>query len=59
MPAIAPRFYDMAPGSVGEIPGALDLADAWGWQIESGPARVLLDRELGPLRPVASARSSR
>jgi four helix bundle protein len=68
------RFFDMAHGSAGEIRGALDLADAWGWQIESGPARVLLDRELGLLwgltrrggsrevprtPPVTSARTSR
>ena len=43
------RFYDMAHGSAGEILGALDLADAWGWQIESQQARALLDRELGLL----------
>jgi hypothetical protein len=29
--------------------GALDLADAWGWQVDSAQARVLLDRELGLL----------
>jgi len=33
-------------GSAGEIPGALDLAEAWGWQIESAQARALLDHEL-------------
>ena len=43
------RFWDMAHGSAGEIRGALDLADAWGWQVESAEARVLLDRELGLL----------
>ena len=43
------RFWDMAHGSAGEIRGALDLADAWGWQIDSAQARVLLDRELGLL----------
>jgi four helix bundle protein len=43
------RFFDMAHGSAGEIRGALDLADAWGWQVESGLARALLDRELGLL----------
>ena len=43
------RFWDMAPGSAGEIRGALDLADAWGWQIDSAQARALLDRELGLL----------
>ena len=68
------RFYAMAHGSAGEIRGALDLADAWGWQVESEQARTLLDRELGLLwgltrrdrsrdmpnvPPVRSARSSR
>src|SRR5215468_12225354 len=43
------RFFDMAHGSAGEICGALDLADAWGWQVESSQARALLDRELGLL----------
>lgn len=43
------RFFDMAHGSAGEIRGALDVAEAWGWQIESTQARALLDRELGLL----------
>jgi four helix bundle protein len=43
------RFWDIAHGSAGEIRGALDLADAWGWQIDSAQARALLDRELGLL----------
>jgi four helix bundle protein len=43
------RFFVMAQGSAGEIRGALDLADAWGWQIESETARAVLDRELGLL----------
>ena len=43
------RFFDMAHGSAGEIRGALDVADAWGWQIDSEQARALLDRELGLL----------
>ena len=43
------RFWDMAHGSAREIRGALDLADAWGWEVESAPARALLDRELGLL----------
>jgi hypothetical protein len=40
------RFWDMAHGSDGEIRGALDLADAWGWRVDSAQARVLFDREL-------------
>jgi len=28
---------------------ALDTADAWGWNVNSTEARVLLDRELAPL----------
>jgi four helix bundle protein len=43
------RFWDMAHGSAGEIRGALDLADAWGWEVDSARARALLDRELGLL----------
>jgi four helix bundle protein len=43
------RFFAIAHGSAGEIRGALDLADAWGWPIESTQARALLDRELGLL----------
>jgi four helix bundle protein len=43
------RFWDIAHGSASEIRGALDLADAWGWQIDSAQARSLLDRELGLL----------
>jgi four helix bundle protein len=43
------RFFDMAHGSAGEIRGALDVADAWGWPIDSEQARALLDRELGLL----------
>ena len=43
------RFYVMAQGSAGEVLGALELAEAWGWKIESARARALLDRELGLL----------
>jgi four helix bundle protein len=43
------RFWAMAHGSAGEIRGALDLADAWGWEVDSAHARALLDRELGLL----------
>jgi len=43
------RFWAIAHGSAAEIRGALDLADAWGWQIESAQARALLGRELGLL----------
>ena len=43
------RFYDMAHGSAGEIRGALDVADAWGWKIDSAQARVILDRQIALL----------
>ena len=39
----------MAHGSAGEIRGALDVAEAWGWQVDAAEARALLDRELGLL----------
>ena len=44
------RFFAIANGSAGEILGALDLADAWGWKIECARARELLDREQRLLR---------
>ena len=43
------RFYVMAHGSASEIRGALDVADAWGWKVDSAPARAILDRLLGLL----------
>ena len=43
------RFYDIAHGSAGEIRGALDVADAWGWPVDADHARAILDRELGLL----------
>lgn len=43
------RFFAMAHGSAAEVRGALDVADAWGWEINSHEARALLDRELGLL----------
>ena len=42
-------FYDIAHGSASEIHGALDVADAWGWRVDSEHARALLDRELALL----------
>jgi four helix bundle protein len=43
------RFYDIAHGSAGEIRGALDVADAWGWAVDSRKARAVLDTELALL----------
>jgi four helix bundle protein len=43
------RFFDIAHGSASEVRGALDVADAWGWQIDSAEARALLDREIALL----------
>src|SRR5262245_62545069 len=43
------RFFDMAHGSAGEIRGALDVAEAWGWQVDCEQARVHLDRVLALL----------
>ena len=40
------RFFRMAYGSAGEIRGALELAGAWGWRVESEQVDRLLDREL-------------
>ena len=43
------RFYAMAAGSASEVRAQLDVADAWGWQIDSAEARRILDREIGLL----------
>ncbi|MGE0399079.1 MAG: four helix bundle protein [Kofleriaceae bacterium] len=43
------RFFQFAQGSAKEIRGALDTAEAWGWRVQSAPARVLLDRVLALL----------
>jgi four helix bundle protein len=43
------RFYVMAHGSAGEIRGALDVADAWGWAVDCRKAREVLDTELALL----------
>ena len=39
----------MAHGSAGELLAALDVADAWGWEVECTHARAVLDRELALL----------
>jgi len=43
------RFYRMAQGSAGEIVAALDTAEAWGWKVDTVPARAILDRQLALL----------
>src|SRR5688572_4573212 len=43
------RFYVMAHGSAAEIRAQLDVADAWGWKVETAASRVILDRLLGLL----------
>ncbi|HVK89503.1 MAG TPA: four helix bundle protein [Kofleriaceae bacterium] len=42
-------FYRRAAGSASEVLAALDTADAWGWNVNTAEARVLLDRELALL----------
>ena len=39
------RFYAMASGSASEILAALDVAEAWGWHVDSAAAREIFDRE--------------
>ena len=54
------RFFAIAHGSAGEIRGALDLAEAWGWIVASSSVRALLDREIGLLWGLArGAKSTR
>ena len=43
------RFFVMARGSAAEIRAALDVADAWGWKVETRKPREILDRLLALL----------
>ncbi len=43
------RFYAMAHGSANEVRAQLDVADAWGWDVESAEARRRLDHLLALL----------
>ena len=43
------RFYIFAQGSASEIRAALDIADAWGWDVDCTDARRLVDRQLALL----------
>ena len=50
------RFYVMAHGSAAEIRAALDVADAWGWKVETAhaaiePGTVSAPRRQMPRRP--------
>ena len=40
------RFFVIAQGSTSEIQAALDVADAWGWVVDTSVAKPLLDRQL-------------
>jgi four helix bundle protein len=40
------RFFVYAQGSGAEVKAALEVADAWGWVVDTARARELLDREL-------------
>jgi four helix bundle protein len=53
------RFYTMAHGSASEIRGALDVAAAWGWEVDTDQARAVLDRQLALLWGLTHRRVSR
>ncbi len=40
------RFYIMADGSASEVRACLDLAEAFGWSVNSERARELVERQL-------------
>lgn len=52
------RFYVMANGSAAEIRAALDVADAWGWKVDTAESRRVLDRLLGLLHGLTRERRS-
>ena len=43
------RFYAIAHGSAAEVRAALDVADAWGWKVDTAASRAILDRLIGLL----------
>jgi four helix bundle protein len=49
------RFYWFAHGSGEEVRASLDLADAWGWVVDTRESRVILEAHGSALR--AHARS--
>jgi four helix bundle protein len=51
------RHYEFAHGSASEVLGALDVADAWGWTVDSAAARATLDRLLGMLWSLTHGRA--
>ena len=53
------RFYVMAHGSAAEVRAALDVADAWGWNVETARSREILDRLLGLLYGLTRDRKPR
>ena len=53
------RFYVMANGSAAEIRAALDVAEAWGWKVDTVESRRILDRLLGLLYGLTHERRAR
>jgi len=51
------RFFTMAQGSASEIQAAIDVADGWGWPVDVGVVKPLLDRELRLLWGLTHVRS--
>ena len=43
------RHYEIAHGSANEVKGTLDVAEAWGYLVDTAKARGLLDRQLAIL----------
>ena len=51
------RHYEIAHGSANEVKGALDVAEAWGWPVDTTEARALIDRQLALLWRLTGGRS--
>ena len=43
------RFYAFAHCSASEVRAQLDIAEAWGWKVDSEQSRAILDRLMGLL----------
>ena len=43
------KHYQIAHGSANEVKACLDVSEAWGWPVEVGPSRKIIDRQLALL----------
>ena len=53
------RFYAFAHGSAAEVRAQLEIAEAWGWKVDTEQSLVIVDRLIGLLYGLTRDRRSR